>query len=159
MTKQHKHYCPISRAVNLVGDSWTLIVVREALYGATRFSEFRTHTGIAKNILADRLAMLVEEGVMERQDIGDKGTRYAYVLTQKGRDLFPVLMALSQWGDKWAFGEEGPQVSFEDKDSGKRLGTMQLCFEDGTKVTKPANLRPIARKTAHPVVKARFGKV
>ncbi|MEN8722855.1 MAG: helix-turn-helix domain-containing protein [Alphaproteobacteria bacterium] len=156
MTKQHKHYCPISRALNLVGDSWTLLVVREAFYGATRFNEFRTHTGIAKNILSDRLAMLVEQGVMDRQDIGDKGTRYAYTLTQKGKDLFPVLMSMAQWGDKWAFAEEGPQVGFEDKDSGKRLGPMKLAFEDGSLVTRPANLRPVARKGAHPVVKARF---
>lgn len=158
MTKPHKQFCSIARALNLLGDSWTLIIVREAFYGATRFSEFRTHTNIAKNILADRLTKLVDEGVLEKRPLEDGGTRFGYHLTDKGRDLFPVLVALGQWGDKWTFNEEGPPVIFTDRKTGQPLAPLQLTLKDGTPVKNPARLRATATPNAHRVVKARFGE-
>lgn len=97
--------CSLAGALNLVGDWWTLLIVRDAALGACRFGEFQQSLGLAKNILADRLQRLVQEGVLERQ-----GTerRPIYRLTDKGRGLLPALVALMQWGDAWVSGGQAP---------------------------------------------------
>ncbi|MEL7372034.1 MAG: helix-turn-helix domain-containing protein, partial [Myxococcota bacterium] len=81
MGKRHTQTCPVAGFLNIFGDSWTLMIVREAFYGATRFSEFQRNTGIAKNLLSDRLSMLVEEDILQIENIGERGTRYAYRFT------------------------------------------------------------------------------
>jgi DNA-binding HxlR family transcriptional regulator len=96
--------CPIARTLDLVGEWWTLLIVRDALAGARRFEEFR-QTGIADNILSARLDRLVREGVLERRRYRDHPPRHEYLLTEKGRDLLPVVVALGRWGRKWT---EGP---------------------------------------------------
>jgi len=92
--------CPIARSLNIVGEWWTLLIVRDALVGARRFEEFR-NTGIADNILSARLDLLVREGILERQLYQEHPPRHEYLLTQKGRDLLPVVVALAGWGMKW----------------------------------------------------------
>src|SRR5581483_1874941 len=92
--------CPIARTLDIVGEWWTLLIVRDALLGATRFDEFR-QSGIADNILSARLELLVREGILERRPYQDHPPRYEYVLTEKGRDLLPIIMALGTWGKKW----------------------------------------------------------
>jgi DNA-binding HxlR family transcriptional regulator len=92
--------CPIARTLEIVGDWWTLLIVRDALVGARRFDEFRK-TGIADNILSQRLDLLVREGILERQAYQEHPTRYEYVLTEKGHDLLPVIVGLGIWGMKW----------------------------------------------------------
>ena len=96
MAKPHTQTCPIAAFLNVFGDAWTLMIIREAFYGATRFTEFQRNTGAARNLLSDRLAMLVSNGVLERQNVGEQGTRYAYRLTDKGQSLVPVLVAMMQ---------------------------------------------------------------
>ena len=93
--------CPIARALDKVGDSWTLLIVREALEGARRFEEFRGNLGISDNTLSRRLGALVDLGVLERQPYRESPPRYEYLLTQRGRDLVDVLNALGEWGEKW----------------------------------------------------------
>src|SRR5690554_6072349 len=93
--------CSVARALNQVGDWWSLLIVLHAMYGTRRFVDFQQELGIAKNILCDRLARLVENGVLKKVDVGEHGSRFEYRLTEKGRDLFPVVIALRQWGDKW----------------------------------------------------------
>jgi DNA-binding HxlR family transcriptional regulator len=94
--------CSIARALAIVGERWTLLVMREVLLGRRRFVDIRRHTGIAPNILSDRLQTLVDHGMLEVRDGGE------YAPTPKGRDMNPVLISLMQWGDKHAAGEEGP---------------------------------------------------
>ncbi|MFW2778936.1 winged helix-turn-helix transcriptional regulator, partial [Acinetobacter baumannii] len=90
--------CPVARCVNLIGDRWSLLIVRDAFDGMRRFGDFQRSLGVARNILSDRLKKLVEAGVLEMQDASD-GTAYQeYVLTTKGESLFPVIVALRQWG-------------------------------------------------------------
>lgn len=90
--------CPVARCVNLIGDRWSLLIVRDAFDGMRRFGDFQRSLGVARNILSDRLKKLVEAGVLEMQDASD-GTAYQeYVLTPKGESLFPVIVALRQWG-------------------------------------------------------------
>ncbi|WP_410597560.1 winged helix-turn-helix transcriptional regulator [Amycolatopsis sp. lyj-23] len=94
--------CPVARTLDLVGDRWSLLVVRDAMDGARSFTDFRQRTGIARNILTDRLRRLVERGVLDRRTAAS-GRRQVYVLTPAGRDLFTVIVALRQWGERHAF--------------------------------------------------------
>jgi DNA-binding HxlR family transcriptional regulator len=104
--------CSIARTVDLLGDHWTPLVVREAFYGIRRFDEFQQELGIARNTLTDRLRHLVDERILERRLYEAEPPRYDYVLTEKGRDLFAVLAAMSAWGDRWLAGERGVPVVF-----------------------------------------------
>jgi DNA-binding HxlR family transcriptional regulator len=94
--------CPVARTLDLVGDRWSLLVIRDAMDGARSFTEFQRRTGIARNILTDRLRRLVERGVLDRQ-AAPSGKRQIYTLTPAGRDLFTVIVALRQWGERHAF--------------------------------------------------------
>jgi DNA-binding HxlR family transcriptional regulator len=100
--------CSIARSLEIIGEWWTLLIVRDAFFGVTRFEEFQQRLGIARNILTKRLDTLVEAGVMERRCYDEPRARYDYVLTKKGRDLWPVLVTLRQWGDKWAIDGKAP---------------------------------------------------
>lgn len=121
MSKRHEHACPVAAFLNVFGDAWTLMVIREAFYGATQFSEIQRNTGIAKNLLSARLSMLVEEGVLYREDIGERGSRYAYKLTEKGKSLVPVLVAMVQWANEHLFSEGTEPVFLVERKSGKPL--------------------------------------
>ncbi|MFD6099097.1 winged helix-turn-helix transcriptional regulator [Nocardiopsis flavescens] len=100
-------YCPVARTVDLLGDRWSLLIVRDALEGVRRFSDFQRGLGIARNILSDRLRSLLAAGIMAQRP-NERGTRSEYVLTDRGRELFTVVAALRQWGERHAFtpGEE-----------------------------------------------------
>ena len=97
--------CPIARSLDLVGEWWSLLIVRDALFGARRFDDFKT-IGIADNVLAARLKRLVEVGILERRRYRERPNRYEYMLTEKGRELGPVLSALRQWGTLWTTGQD-----------------------------------------------------
>ncbi|MFG3258722.1 winged helix-turn-helix transcriptional regulator [Streptomyces sp. NPDC048172] len=94
--------CPVARTLDLVGDRWSLLVVRDAMDGARSFTEFQRRTGIARNILTDRLRKLIAHGLLT-QRAAPSGRRQEYVLTDAGRDLFPVVLTLRQWGERHAF--------------------------------------------------------
>ncbi|MEV0387952.1 helix-turn-helix domain-containing protein [Nonomuraea sp. NPDC050643] len=99
--------CPVARTVDLVGDRWSLLIIRDAMDGASAFTDFHQRLGIARNILTDRLRRLTEHGILTR-DTAPSGKRQTYALTEAGRDLFTVVLALRQWGERNAFaaGEE-----------------------------------------------------
>ncbi|WP_116050906.1 winged helix-turn-helix transcriptional regulator [Amycolatopsis palatopharyngis] len=108
--------CSIARTVDLLGDLWTPLVLREAFYGIRRFDGFQQSLGIARNTLTDRLQRLVQEGLMVKQAYQSEPERFDYVLTEKGRDFFGVLVTMSRWGDRWLSGEEGvPVVLHHDR--------------------------------------------
>lgn len=103
--------CSIARSLEMVGERWSLIILRDALFaGSTRFGEFQRTLGIATNILKDRLDGFVEAGIMRRNRYSTRPELYEYLLTDKGRELGPVLIALSQWGDKWAAPDGPPMI-------------------------------------------------
>jgi len=97
--------CPIARSLEIVGEWWTLLIVRDALVGARRFDDFKA-TGIADNILTTRLKKLVAAGILKRQPYQKHPIRYEYVLTDKGRSLAPVVLALRAWGNRWTKGPD-----------------------------------------------------
>lgn len=102
--------CSLARSVDLLGDWWTPLVLREAFYGVRRFDDFQRSLGIGRNILTQRLHRLVDEGMLERRPYQDRPLRHEYVLTEKGRDFFPVVAAIVRWGDRWLAGDEGPPL-------------------------------------------------
>jgi DNA-binding HxlR family transcriptional regulator len=118
--------CSLARALNVVGDWWTLLIVRDAALGVRRFSEFRESLGLARNILADRLQRLVEAGVLRREG---PDARPTYALTEKGRALLPALAALMQWGDAWA-SSDGAPVEIVD-DAGRAIAPVGLYGVEG----------------------------
>ena len=127
--------CAIAQTLNQVGDWWTLLIVRDAMKGARRFSDFHDSTGIAKNILTDRLNKLVENGIMERVEVGVRGQRQEYILTTRGEGLFPILMAMQQWGDEWVYGREQMPVVLYDTRTGEELAPIQVANGRGDQVT------------------------
>lgn len=126
--------CSVARALEIVGDWRTLLVVREAFFGTRRFADFEAHLQIAKNVLAQRLAHLVEHGVMVRVDAGVHGTRYEYELTPMGKDLATVMTALRQWGDRWIFGEGKEPLVVLDRRTGRPLPRLRMLDEEGNKI-------------------------
>lgn len=102
--------CSIARTIDLLGDWWTPLVLREAFYGTKRFDDFQRVLGIGRNILTQRLNRLVEEGIFERVPYQERPVRYEYLLTPKGRELFPVLAAMNSWGDRWLASAAGVPV-------------------------------------------------
>tara|TARA_R110001606_G_scaffold309402_1_gene456362 strand:- start:4292 stop:4786 length:495 start_codon:yes stop_codon:yes gene_type:complete len=136
MAKRHTHTCPIAGVLNIFGDNWTWLVIREAFYGATRFSEIQRNTGIAKNVLSDRLDVLVNEGILAREDVGENGTRYAYRLTEKGESLHPVLLALHQWGNEHVYGPGNEPVLLLERATGKPLQPFAPTSRDGRRLTR-----------------------
>lgn len=123
--------CPVARCVNLIGDRWSLLIVRDAFDGMRRFGDFQRSLGVARNILSDRLKKLVDADVLEMQDASD-GTAYQeYVLTAKGESLFPVVVALRQWGEHNLF-ESGERHSLLiDKNTGQQIPLMAPVTQDG----------------------------
>lgn len=129
--------CPVARCVDLIGDRWSLLVVRDAFDGVRRFGDFQRSLGVARNILSDRLRKLVEAGILETRDASD-GTAYQeYVLTAKGESLFPVVVALRQWGEQHLFARGERHSVLIEKRTDKPVPPMTPQAKDGT-VLAPA---------------------
>ncbi|MGC4960583.1 winged helix-turn-helix transcriptional regulator [Gordonia sp. DT101] len=127
--------CSVAQTLEIVGEWWTLLIVRDALLGVTRFDEFSTRLGIARNVLTQRLDTLVEHEVLTKQPYQDKPVRFDYLLTDKGRDLWTVVAALRQWGDTWA-AEGGAPVVTTHRACGHTMVVEPMCSECGERVTR-----------------------
>jgi DNA-binding HxlR family transcriptional regulator len=123
--------CTIARSLDQVGDWWTLLIVREATQGTTRFDEFQSELGIARNILTARLARLVELEILERFPLVDRANTDGYRLTRKGEELYPVLVSLMQWGDKWTVAKGKAPMKLVHADSGKTIERLTVHGPDG----------------------------
>lgn len=124
--------CPVARAVDVVGDRWSLLIVRDAFDGSRRFGDFQRGLGVARNILSDRLRRLVEAGILTTQDASDGSAYREYVLTPQGERLFPVVVALRQWAEQALFAPGEPHSVLLDKRSGRPVAPMQPQAEDGS---------------------------
>jgi DNA-binding HxlR family transcriptional regulator len=154
--------CSIARALDEVGEWWTLLIVRECTQGTTRFDEFQSELGIARNILTARLERLIELDIMERYPLAERANTYGYRLTEKGSELYPVLVALMQWGDRWLAPNGKPPVELVDHASGKPVQPMAVQGKNGRKLTFQ-DVRfapgPGATKTTHAVIDNRNRRV
>jgi DNA-binding HxlR family transcriptional regulator len=123
--------CSISRTAQVLGDRWTVLVVRDLFNGVRRFDALQQHLGIARDVLTKRLALLVDEGLVERRAYRPEGerSRHEYVLTTAGRELRPVLVAIMDWGDRHRAGPDGPPVSLRHRDCGAPIHAQLVCDE------------------------------
>ena len=144
-TSHRKAKCPVARPLDAIGDWWSLLIIRDAFEGRRRFGEFQTSLGLAKNILASRLRNLVEHGILETAPASDGSAYQEYVLTEKGRGIFPVLVALRQWGEDYFFTKDEKHVLLVDAQHGRPVRRLELRSQDGrllgpgdTLVKKPA---------------------
>ncbi len=123
--------CSVARTLEVVGEWWTMLVVREAFSGVRRFDDFQARLGIARNVLATRLQSLIDHGILERRLYQERPERFEYRLTEKGFDLYPVLISLMQWGDKWEVGPEGPPVLLTHEKCGHSPDPAFVCTHCG----------------------------
>ena len=119
--------CSVARSVAVIGDRWTLMLLRDAFLGIRRFDDFERRLGISRSIIADRLKHLVDEGVLRREAYQENPVRHEYRLTDKGRDLFPIVVALMDWGDRWALAADGPPVEVRHRDCDGRVHAKLTC--------------------------------
>lgn len=120
----HAPPCPVARSVDVIGDHWSLLVVRDAFDGVRRFSDFQRSLGVARNILSDRLRRLTDAGILRMQPASNGGAHHEYVLTQQGEALFPVVVALRQWGERHLFATGEPHSELVETSTGKPLHFM-----------------------------------
>ena len=120
-------YCSVAQALEIVGEWWTLLILRDSFLGVRRFDDFVERLGISRNILADRLDTLVSAGILERRPYDEARGRFDYVLTDKGRGLWPVLTALRQWGDEWVYGAGNEPVVIEHRTCGCVATALMTC--------------------------------
>lgn len=137
---KHKRFdqmnCGVAQALEVLGDWWTLMIVRDAFFGARRFGDFQRSLGIAKNILSARLAHLVEHEILERVDVGREGERFEYRLTAKGEALLTVLTALREWSDEWVFGRGNEPMIVRDRKTGRLLPKLRVTDSDGKPLSR-----------------------
>jgi DNA-binding HxlR family transcriptional regulator len=124
----------VARSVDLLGDWWTPLVLRECYYGVRRFDAFQRSLGIGRNILTQRLNRLVDEGLLERRPYQDRPVRHEYLLTDKGRDFFPVIAAMVRWGDRWLAGDDGPPVVLHHTTCGHDMHAEVVCSRCGESI-------------------------
>jgi DNA-binding HxlR family transcriptional regulator len=119
--------CSIAGALDVVGERWSLLIVRNVMLGLRRFDEIQANLGIARNVLHTRLQTLLEEGVLEKHPYQEHPLRYEYLLTEKGLDLWPTMVALMKWGDRHMPTPAGPPVLLEHKDCGGSVDEHRVC--------------------------------
>ena len=132
--------CSIARALEIVGDRWTLLVIRDAFEGIRRFDDFQATLGVARNVLTDRLSRLCDEGILRRHRYQERPDRFEYRLTRKGVGLWPAMMSLLLWGDEY-YAEAGPPVILVHKGCGGRLTKTLTCGDCG-KSLGPTDIDP-----------------
>ena len=123
--------CPIARSLDEIGDWWSMLIIREALFGVRRFGEFQKKLGLAKNILTVRLRALVDHGILRTAPASDGSAYQEYVLTPKGRGVFPVLVALRQWSEEFSASPDEFSTLLVDREKGRPVRKLELRAQDG----------------------------
>ncbi len=149
--------CSMSRVMEVVGDRWSILILREAYYGNTRFDQFARYVGAAPNILSNRLKKLVEAQVLAKVPAPEHTGRFQYVLTDRGRDFFPAYLSLKRWGDDWLASSKGPQVVFRDKATGRELRHTKVVSPTGEPVHLE-DIEVVPGSGAVPSARKRFGQ-
>ncbi|TXS95233.1 helix-turn-helix transcriptional regulator [Parahaliea maris] len=130
-TEIDRQTCSVARALSVVGERWTLLILRDAFLGTRRFDQFQHNLGITRHRLSERLGKLVEQGVLVKVPYQDRPVRHEYRLTRKGLALYPVLMSLARWGDEWMDADNGPPLEYTHRGCGKKTQPVLACSECG----------------------------
>jgi DNA-binding HxlR family transcriptional regulator len=149
--------CPVARSLAQIGERWRMLVLRDALHGLRRFDEFQASLGIAPNILADRLAGLVADGMLEKRQYSERPPRFEYRPTDKARDLVPVLVELVRWGTRW-LSPEGPTVELIERSTGRQVDPVLVDAMTGLPLTA-SNVRLRPGPAAGPEIYARAARI
>jgi DNA-binding HxlR family transcriptional regulator len=149
--------CSVAQGLDQIGDWWTLLIVREAIFGKSTFSGLRESLGIARNILTERLSHLVDHGILARKQVRPGVDRYSYHLTAKGLDLLPILVALTQWGDRWVVGRGAEPLRIIDAEQRKPIRRIVVTSADGRLLSLP-QLRFRPGPGARPELRGRFAR-
>ncbi len=134
--------CTIARSVNVLGDHWNLLLIRQACLGTRRFDEFQAELGIGRNILTQRLTRLVDEGLMSRVEYQQSPPRFEYRLTDQGRDAYPILAAMAAWGERWLTGPEGTPLVLHHTACDHDMRAVVVCSE----CAEPLDVRDVRAK-------------
>ena len=121
--------CSVSRSLSIVGDKWTLLIIRSAFMGTRKFSDFQSEIGMTRHRLSDRLTKLVDYGVFEKVEYQNNPVRYEYRLTERGKELYPIIMSLVKWGDKWMAGKAGKPMEYIHNKCGNKVMPTLTCPE------------------------------
>ncbi len=152
----HRDYpgldCSVAKALEVIGERWSLLIVRAVMHGTRRFGEIQESLGIARNVLSARLQRLVDEEILERHAYQESPPRYEYFLTEKGLDLWPALIALLNWGDRYSPSPEGPRRLIVHKECGGTVSERGICescgrllnARDARQVPGPGSREPVA---------------
>ena len=140
--------CSVARTVAVIGDRWSLLILRDCFLRIRRFDDFQARLGITRHVLADRLKKLVYLGVLRRQRYADRPARYEYRLTEKGIDLYPVLLALVHWGDRYMVTPEGPPLLHRHNNCGALFEPVMVCSVDGEPLTAHQQREALQRRDA-----------
>ena len=156
--KPEKHD-PLKRSVghilDIIGEGWSILIIREAFLGTRRFEEFQGRLGIARNILTSRLKKLCANRILDRVPVKEGAKRHEYVLTRKGKDMMPLLVALTQWGDRWVFGENNEPVVFCDREQGQPIRPVRVYSAGGDEL-RPRDVMISAGPGATPEARQRI---
>ena len=148
--------CPIARSLDAIGDWWSMLIIREALFGSRRFGEFQKTLGLAKNILTVRLRALVDQGILKMAPASDGSAYQEYVLTPKGLGLFPILVALRQWSEAFDDHPEEIATILVDREKGRPVRELELRAEDG-RLLAPDDTALKPRRSSKMVGRSRSG--
>ncbi len=135
--------CPIAQTLEQVGEWWSLLILRNAFCGMSQFHDFQNHLGISTNILSQRLNQLVVNGILSRQQAADDGRIVHYQLTPKGQALYPILAAMTVWGEQWAPHPLGPRMQIVASDTGRAIAGVGIISDDGREL-RPDQLDTVA---------------
>lgn len=149
--------CSLAQSLDMIGEWWTLLIVREAYFGTRRFSDFQSQLGIARNVLSERLDRLVANDILHRVPVTTQSKRAHYRLTEKGRDLIAVVIALIQWGDRWIMGPDNAPIRMVDRGSGEDIDALQVRAKDG-RALELQDIRLEPGPGADDAIRDRFGE-
>lgn len=140
--------CSVARALEIIGERWTILIVRDVILEFRRFDQFLSRLGIARNVLTDRLNRLVDNEILERVPYQERPLRHEYHLTRKGLELVPVIITLMEWGDRYLAGEDGPPGAAVHEECGRRVASQVVC----THCDRPVELVEVALRPVGEVV-------
>lgn len=141
--------CPIARGLSVVGDRWTLLVLRDAFRGVRRFEEFQRNLGVTRHVLADRLRRLETAGVLSRRRYQERPPRWEYRLTERGLELYPVLLTLAGWADRHMPRPEGPPLRYLSRETGEEISPILVDGRTGARITaRGVRVAPVGEEDA-----------
>jgi DNA-binding HxlR family transcriptional regulator len=133
LNREYDQICSLARSLEILGERWTLLVIRDVFQGKRRFAEIQQDLGVARNVLSNRLARLVDEGILEKRPYSEHPPRHEYFLTEKGLDLWPVIISMMHWGDRY-LSEQGPPVVIRHKECDGEVDDRGFCTACGERL-------------------------